>query len=105
MNRIESNRMSNNPENVWPTWRGIFGKLTPLDQILSEGNRVEIYRPALGKPPKKSRPARKPVPRRGAATVKATESTGDRSAQIAVAETRSTAATPKMAVSKRATTE
>ncbi|MBF0463286.1 MAG: RnfH family protein [Magnetococcales bacterium] len=32
---------------------GIFGKLVPLDHVLSEGDRVEIYRPAVGKPPKK----------------------------------------------------
>ena len=34
---------------------GIFGKLASLEQILSPGDRIEIYRPALGKPPKKSR--------------------------------------------------
>ena len=34
---------------------GIFGKLAPLEQLLSQGDRIEIYRPALGKPPKKSR--------------------------------------------------
>ena len=32
---------------------GIFGKVVPLVQVLSEGDRVEIYRPAIGKPPKK----------------------------------------------------
>lgn len=36
---------------------GIFGKLVALDTLLSEGDRVEIYRPALGKPPKKDRAA------------------------------------------------
>lgn len=34
---------------------GIFGKLVGLDQTVSDGDRVEIYRPALGKPPKKDR--------------------------------------------------
>ncbi|MBF0439018.1 MAG: RnfH family protein [Magnetococcales bacterium] len=37
---------------------GIFSKLVTLDQVLVEGDRVEIYRPALGKPPKKDRTAR-----------------------------------------------
>ncbi|MBF0627310.1 MAG: RnfH family protein [Magnetococcales bacterium] len=37
---------------------GIFSKLVPLAQPLSEGDRVEIYRPALGKPPKKERAAK-----------------------------------------------
>ncbi|MBF0155807.1 MAG: RnfH family protein [Magnetococcales bacterium] len=34
---------------------GIFGKVVPPEHPLNEGDRVEIYRPALGKPPKKSR--------------------------------------------------
>jgi putative ubiquitin-RnfH superfamily antitoxin RatB of RatAB toxin-antitoxin module len=33
---------------------GIFGKLVPLSQVLHPGDRVEIYRPAIGKPPKKA---------------------------------------------------
>ena len=33
---------------------GVFGKLFPLEQALSNGDRVEIYRPAIGKPPKKA---------------------------------------------------
>ena len=33
---------------------GIFGKIVPLEHVLSEGDRVEIYRPALGKPPRKA---------------------------------------------------
>ncbi|NGZ05189.1 MAG: RnfH family protein [Magnetococcales bacterium] len=37
---------------------GIFSKLVPLDQVLNEGDRVEIYRPAEGKPPKKERAAK-----------------------------------------------
>ncbi|MBF0215253.1 MAG: RnfH family protein, partial [Magnetococcales bacterium] len=37
---------------------GIFSKLVPLDQKLNDGDRVEIYRPAMGKPPKKERPAK-----------------------------------------------
>ncbi len=40
---------------------GIFGKIVPLGQVLSEGDRVEIYRPALGKPPKKGTAAAKGV--------------------------------------------
>ncbi|MBF0311619.1 MAG: RnfH family protein [Magnetococcales bacterium] len=38
---------------------GIFGKLVPVDQVLNAGDRVEIYRPAVGKPPKKSAAAAK----------------------------------------------
>ena len=34
---------------------GIFGKIVEPDQVLNAGERVEIYRPALGKPPKKER--------------------------------------------------
>ncbi|MBF0124206.1 MAG: RnfH family protein [Magnetococcales bacterium] len=34
---------------------GIYSKLVPLDQLLQPGDRVEIYRPAVGKPPKKGR--------------------------------------------------
>ncbi|MBF0272285.1 MAG: RnfH family protein [Magnetococcales bacterium] len=37
---------------------GIYSKLVPLDHVLSNGDRVEIYRPAEGKPPKKDRAAR-----------------------------------------------
>lgn len=33
---------------------GIFGKIVPLAQVVSEGDRIELYRPAIGKPPKKS---------------------------------------------------
>ena len=44
---------------------GIFGKVVPLEQVLADGDRVEIYRPAIGKPPKKSganaKTAAKPV--------------------------------------------
>lgn len=29
---------------------GIFGRLCPLDQVLEEGDRVEIYRPLLADP-------------------------------------------------------
>ena len=29
---------------------GVFGKLTPLDAPLREGDRVEIYRPLVGDP-------------------------------------------------------
>ncbi len=38
---------------------GIFGKVVPLAQALSEGDRVEIYRSAIGKPPKKGAGAAK----------------------------------------------
>lgn len=34
---------------------GVFGKAVNLDQSLHEGDRVEIYRPAKGSPPKKDR--------------------------------------------------
>ncbi|MBF0159085.1 MAG: RnfH family protein [Magnetococcales bacterium] len=34
---------------------GIYSRLVPLEQVLQPGDRVEIYRPAVGKPPKKSR--------------------------------------------------
>ncbi|MBF0612629.1 MAG: RnfH family protein [Magnetococcales bacterium] len=37
---------------------GIFGKLIALDTVLNDGDRVEIYRPAMGKPPKKERGAK-----------------------------------------------
>ncbi|MBF0132152.1 MAG: RnfH family protein [Magnetococcales bacterium] len=37
---------------------GIFGKLIKPEQVLSPGDRLEIYRPALGKPPKKDRAAK-----------------------------------------------
>ncbi|MBF0162613.1 MAG: RnfH family protein [Magnetococcales bacterium] len=37
---------------------GIYGKLVTLEQIVSEGDRIEIYRPAIGKPPKKGTAAK-----------------------------------------------
>lgn len=37
---------------------GVHGKLVEPTQVLQPGNRVEIYRPALGKPPKKERAAK-----------------------------------------------
>lgn len=37
---------------------GIFGKIVPLEQVVSEGDRIELYRPAIGKPPKKSAAAK-----------------------------------------------
>lgn len=37
---------------------GIFSKIVPLEQVLADGDRVEIYRVAVGKPPKKDRAAR-----------------------------------------------
>ncbi|MEO5362981.1 MAG: RnfH family protein [Magnetococcus sp. DMHC-8] len=40
---------------------GIYGKIVPAGQVLSEGDRVEIYRPAIGKPPKKGSAAAKGV--------------------------------------------
>lgn len=60
---------------------GVFGKIVPLEHILSEGDRVEIYRPAMGKPPKKS----------GAARVKKASSTPK--PDKAVAKTEATATT------------
>ncbi|MBF0137557.1 MAG: RnfH family protein [Magnetococcus sp. DMHC-1] len=38
---------------------GIHGKIAATDQVLQQGDRVEIYRPAMGKPPKKTRDAAK----------------------------------------------
>lgn len=32
---------------------GIFGKVVEPSRVVSPGDRIEIYRPALGKPPKK----------------------------------------------------
>ncbi|MEO5378369.1 MAG: RnfH family protein [Magnetococcus sp. DMHC-6] len=97
---------------------GIFGKVVSLDLPLNDDDRVEIYRPALGKPPKKSRsqdeentseaPAGKsPSPTRSTAEeVKAESKTGveessastavvqeeDRQAKIAAAKARVAAA-------------
>ncbi len=50
---------------------GIFSKIVPLDQPLSEGDRVEIYRAASGKPPKKERAPR------GAAGAKTADAESD----------------------------
>ncbi len=39
------------PEIDLPNWRtGIYGKLKPLDTVLRDGDRVEIYRPLLADP-------------------------------------------------------
>ncbi|MBF0401111.1 MAG: RnfH family protein [Magnetococcales bacterium] len=38
---------------------GVYGKVVPLDQVVKEGDRIEIYRPAVGKPPKKGAAAAK----------------------------------------------
>ncbi|MBF0357864.1 MAG: RnfH family protein [Magnetococcales bacterium] len=40
---------------------GVWGKIVDNDRVLVDGERVEIYRPALGKPVKKSRPAKAPA--------------------------------------------
>ncbi|MBF0108387.1 MAG: RnfH family protein [Magnetococcales bacterium] len=37
---------------------GIFGKIIEPDHVVALGDRLEIYRPALGKPPRKERPAK-----------------------------------------------
>ncbi|MBF0423616.1 MAG: RnfH family protein [Magnetococcales bacterium] len=37
---------------------GIFSKIIDSSHVLGAGDRVEIYRPALGKPPKKDRTAK-----------------------------------------------
>ncbi|QIK38484.1 RnfH family protein [Caldichromatium japonicum] len=29
---------------------GIFGKIVPMDQVLEEGDRIEIYRPLIADP-------------------------------------------------------
>ncbi|HIJ83437.1 MAG: protein of unknown function UPF0125 [Magnetococcales bacterium] len=34
---------------------GVYGKIIEPDQVVHPGDRLEIYRPALGKPPKKDR--------------------------------------------------
>jgi len=47
---------------------GIHGKLTKLDQVLAEGDRVEIYRPLIADPAaqRKKRAAAGKVMRKGA---------------------------------------
>ena len=47
---------------------GIFGKLTKLDNILADGDRVEIYRPLIADPKeaRKKRAAEGKVLRKGA---------------------------------------
>ncbi|MBF0630437.1 MAG: RnfH family protein [Magnetococcales bacterium] len=37
---------------------GIFGKIVEPDHVVAVGDRLEIYRPAMGKPPKKERAAK-----------------------------------------------
>lgn len=61
---------------------GIFSKVVPLEQVLTEGDRVEIYRPAIGKPPKKSasKPKAAPPPRPSAADRKPAGAAGATSA-------------------------
>ena len=48
---------------------GIFGKATKLDSLLSEGDRVEIYRPLIADPKeaRKKRAAEGKVMRKGGA--------------------------------------
>ncbi len=70
---------------------GIFGKLAKPEQVLAEGDRVEIYRPALGKPPKKSRPAKSPA-KKPAAAGGAPE---DKAAKIAAIKAKAAAAKAK----------
>ncbi|MBF0418663.1 MAG: RnfH family protein [Magnetococcales bacterium] len=41
---------------------GIFSKIVEPTHTLVAGDRVEIYRPALGKPPKKERAAKGAAP-------------------------------------------
>lgn len=80
---------------------GIYGKLVQLDQVLTDGDRVEIYRPALGKPPKKEREPRKPAA--GAAAKPAAGADGaqeDKAAKMAAIKARAAAAKAKMAAAK-----
>ncbi|MBF0152974.1 MAG: RnfH family protein [Magnetococcales bacterium] len=72
---------------------GIFSKIVEPTQVLSVGDRVEIYRPALGKPPKKDRATKE------SETESEDESGKAKSAKLAAAKQRAAAA-KKMAGSK-----
>ena len=84
---------------------GIFGKVVPLGQALSNGDRVEIYRPAIGKPPKKSSAAKKSAGKPAAKSSKATSGAdsagaankGDASAEPVDPEAAKAAKAAKMA--------
>ncbi|MBF0623594.1 MAG: RnfH family protein [Magnetococcales bacterium] len=85
---------------------GIYGKVTPLDQVLQDGERVEIYRPALGKPPKKDGKAAKAgANAEGDAADDAGDAAGgeDKAAKQAAAKERAAAAKAKIAAKKAAT--
>ena len=87
---------------------GIFGKVVPLGQALSNGDRVEIYRPAIGKPPKKSSAAKKSAGKPAAKSSKATSGAdsagaankGDASAEPVDPEAAKAAKAAKMAAAK-----
>lgn len=81
---------------------GIFCKLAPLEQVLQDGDRIEIYRPALGKPPKKERAPRKAVAgaKTPAAKPKTEATAGDPAAKAAAARARVAAAKAKLAAKK-----
>ncbi|MEO5365384.1 MAG: RnfH family protein [Magnetococcus sp. WYHC-3] len=89
---------------------GIFGKLIALDQVLHEGERVEIYRPAQGKPKKKERAAKTVAAgdedasedAEDAPAAPAAEET-DKAARAAAAKERAAAAKAKLAAKKEST--
>ncbi|MBF0455689.1 MAG: RnfH family protein [Magnetococcales bacterium] len=69
---------------------GVWGKIVDGDYQLSDGERVEIYRPALGKPVKKSRPPSK-KPAAGAA-VSPADKVAAMKAKVAAAKAKKAAA-------------
>ncbi|MGN7613130.1 RnfH family protein [Magnetococcales bacterium HHB-1] len=96
---------------------GIYGKLAKPDQVLSDGDRVEIYRPALGKPPKKKRAAgkaggaaaakarvaaakKKAAAAKAKGGEKAADSLDEKKARVQAAKERAAAAKAKLAAKK-----
>lgn len=88
---------------------GIFGKIVGLEQVLNEGDRVEIYRPALGSPPKKGAAAKaeeggeetapkRPTPAARAAAARAAKPAPATPAEAAPVESAPVAAAPAEAV-------
>ncbi|ABK44600.1 protein of unknown function UPF0125 [Magnetococcus marinus MC-1] len=71
---------------------GIYAKLVENDQVLEEGDRVEIYRPAKGKPKKKERPAAKSVAEKPAQGAEAAAGDADKAAKIAAIKAKAAAA-------------
>ncbi len=78
---------------------GVWGKIVDGDYVLTDGERVEIYRPALGKPVKKSRPAKTPPAKKPAAAGDAKADAGgdDKAAKIAAMKAKVAAAKAKKA--------